>query len=44
MVAVDYVDNAKQIANKTQTIFVTSDLFENIYNIFDDLLLLTRIL
>lgn len=43
LLAEDFVTNAEDIVNMTGTIMETEDFFENVYNIFDDLLLVTKI-
>jgi hypothetical protein len=43
LLAEDFVTNAEDIVNMTGTIVETEDFFENVYNVFDDLLLVTKI-
>jgi len=39
----DFTANAKQIGNMTGVMIETKDFFENIYNLFDTMLLVTKI-
>jgi len=43
LIKIDFLENADQIVNMTGVIIQTSDLFENIYNLFDTALLVTKI-
>jgi len=43
LIEYDYIPNANAIVNMTGTIFQTDDRIENIYNIFDQMLLVTKI-
>jgi hypothetical protein len=43
LVEIDFIENAEQIVNLTGVILITEDSYENIYNLFDNALLVAKI-